>query len=618
MNLARTSSWRQGFDFRSKHHDPTHNFVVPRFHSLICLLKLCKRTSEISQVHGFMIKTGIDQDPFATSKLLASSIQDLKYAASIFNHTQNPNLFMYNTLLRGFSIGDNPKQAFAVFKNLRAQRIELDQFSFITILKASARELAVKAGQGIHGIVARSGYLMFVNVKNTLLHLYSVCGLIGDAQKLFDEFSQLNDLVSWNALMGAYLHVSQPAMTIEVYGHMFRYGFIMSVATSLSVLSAFADLGDPTGGETIHACCIKIGFCSNLNVVTALIEMYAKTGGIDSGRRIFDGIVEKDVILWNCMIDKYAKVGLLEQAIALLQLMKLEGVRANSSSLAGLLAACAASGSIKLGWRLSDYVEAEELEVDAVLGTALVDMFGKCGFLDKAIQVFERMESKDVKSWTAMILGYGVHGQARNAVALFYRMEKEGFIPNEVTFLGVLSACSHGGLVVEAMKCFERMVQVYGISPKIEHYGCMIDLLGRLGLLEEAHDLIKRLPIRSDATAWRALLAACRVYGNVELGEYANRVLVEIDDQHPTDSILLSNTYAIAGRSTDHSRWREGEEERICANNGNRSVGKTGRTMKETGRSSIDIDSYWLEHSWDKNVLGQRLFLYTKCVNWLP
>ncbi|KAJ9187509.1 hypothetical protein P3X46_002955 [Hevea brasiliensis] len=573
MNLANSTRLAQKFDFR-----------------LISLLKSCKQTSEISQIHAFMVKIGIDQGPFAISKLLASSIKDVNYSASIFNHIQNPNLFMFNTMLRAYSVCDDPKKAFAVFDNLRAEGIALDQFSFITILKACARELAIKTGQGIHGIVMRSGHVMFINVKNTLLHFYGVSCRIEDARKLFEEFPQENDLVSWNALMGAYLRASRPAETKELFKQMFSCGLRVNAATLLTVLSAFADLGDLLGGESVHARCINIGFCSNLNVVTALIEMYAKTGDIDSGRRIFDAVVEKDVVLWNCMIDKYAKVGLLEQAMSLMQIMKLEGVKPISSTLAGLLAACAASGSIKLGRRLSYYVEEEGLELDAVLGTALVDMFAKCGFLDKAIQIFEKMESKDVKSWTAMILGYGVHGQARNAVDLFYRMEEEGFRPNEVTFLGVLSACSHGGLVIEAMKCFERMVQVFGFLPKIEHYGCMIDLLGRAGLLEEAYDLIKRLPIRSDGTAWRALLAACRVYGNVELGERVKIMLVDIDDQHPTDSILLSNTYAVVGRLPDRSKWQEMEVHRINANTRNRPVERKERTGKEAGCSAIEID----------------------------
>lgn len=542
-----------------------------------------------------MIKTGLDNDPFTISKLLASSIQHIQYAASIFHHMQNPNLFMFNSLLRAYSISDVPKQAFGVFNNLRTQGIMLDQFSFVTTLKACARDLAVNTGQGIHGVVIRSGNLMFINVKNTLLHFYCECGRIVDAHKLFDEFPQENDLVSWNTLMGGYLQVSQPAVTVELFTQMFSCDLRVSIATLLCVLSAFGDLGDSFGGESVHGHCIKIGFCSNLNVATALIEMYAETGDMTAGRRIFDGVVEKDVILWNCMIDNYAKIGLLEEAAALLQLMKLEGLKPNSSTLAGLLSACAASGSIKLGQFLNDFVEEVGLELDAVLGTALVDMFSKCGFLAKAIEIFERMESKDVKSWTAMILGYGVHGQARNAVALFNRIEEEGFRPNEVTFLAVLSACSHGGLVIEAMNCFERMVQVYGFSPQVEHYGCMIDLLGRAGLLEEAHDLIKRLPSRGDATGWRALLAACRVYGNVELAECAKRVLVEIDDKHPTDSILLSSTYAIAGRLPDHRRWKELMQQNINTNTGKRSIGKKGRMVKEVGCSTIEMDNHWLE-----------------------
>ncbi|XP_065870836.1 pentatricopeptide repeat-containing protein At1g26900, mitochondrial [Euphorbia lathyris] len=569
-------------------------YGIASFVNLISSLKSCKQTSDISQIHGFMVKKGIDHDSFAKSKLLASAIQDIKYATSIFNDIQNPNLFMFNTMLRACSVGNDPKQAFVVFNKLRTHGISLDQFSFITVLKACVRELAVKKGQEIHGMVVKSGHLLFIDVKNTLLHFYSICCRIEDVYKLFEEFPEENDLVSWNSLLGANLQASKPAGTARLFMQMVRCGLRVSAATMLNVLSAFADLGDSFGGELIHGYCIKFGFCSNINVCTALIEMYSKTGRINSGRRIFDLVVKKDIIIWNCMIDKYAKLGLLEQAIALLQVMKLQGIKPNSATLAGMLSACATSGSIKLGWYLIDYIEKEGMELDAVLGTALVDMFAKCGFLDKAIGIFDNMKDKDVKSWAAMILGYGVHGRARNAVDLLYRMEEEGFRPNEVTFLGVLSACSHGGLVTEAMKCFEKMVQVYGFSPKIEHYGCIIDLLGRAGLLEEAYDLIKRMPIMSDATAWRALLAACRVYGNVVLGERATRMLVEIGDKHPTDSILLSNIYTSVGRLPDFSRWWETGEERF--NIHTVSTSSRERIVKEAGCSTIEIDNHLMKH----------------------
>ncbi|KAK6251787.1 hypothetical protein QUC31_013507 [Theobroma cacao] len=531
-----------------------------QYQTIIPVLRSCKRTSEICQIHGYVIRTGLDHDPFILSTLLvASSLLDVEYAASIIKQIQNPNLFMYNSILRGYSISDDPNQAFSVFNNLRAKDgILLDQFSFVTTLKACSREFAIFNGQTIHGLALRSGHVFFINVKNALLHLYSVCGRIFYAHTLFDEIPEANDVVSWNSLM-------------------------------------VGEAGDSLGGQSLHGHCLKVGFCFDSNLVSALIDMYAKTGNVYSGRRVFDEVAVKDVVLWNCMISKYAENGLLEESLALLRLMKVKQVKPNSATLVGLLSACAASGATSLGESIGSYVEESGLPLDAVIGTVLVDMYAKCGVLDKAIDIFERMESKDVKSWTAMIAGYGVHGWALDAIRVFYRMEEAGCRPNEVSFLAVLSACSHGGLVVEGMKCFERMVQEYGIMPKIDHYGSIIDLLGRAGLLEEAHNFIKRLPIKSDATAWRALLSACRVYGNVELGECVKSVLVGFNnEQHPTDSILLSSTYAIAGRLPDQTRMQVLEKD-MFKRAGIRPAGKEDKIMKQAGYSTIEMDSEGFE-----------------------
>ncbi|KAJ9709260.1 hypothetical protein PVL29_000964 [Vitis rotundifolia] len=578
-----SASWvRQKFQSWSLHHFPKFYSTAPEDQSLISLLESCTQTSEICQVHGSMVKTGLVNVPFTLSKLLASSIQDIDYAASIFNHIPNPNLFMFNTMLRGYSISHHPKQAFVVFRGLRAQQMMLDQFSFIPTLKACARELAYETGRGIHGVVVRSGHGLFTNVKNALLHFYCVCGRIGDAHQLFDEIPPRIDLVSWNTLLGGYLQVSHPTMVTCLFGEMCRKRLKFSTTTISSVLCAVGDLGNILGGVSLHGHCIKVGFCSDLSVATALIDMYANAGFIDLGHKIFYSVPKKDVVLWNCLIDGYARSGLLQESLALLQLMKREQVKPNSSTLVGLLSACAAAGASGVGLCISNYVEEEQIALDAVLGTALVDMYCKCGYLEKAIDVFERMEIKDVKSWTAMISGYGVHGQAKNAITIFHRMEEEGYRPNEVAFLAVLNACSHGGMVVEGISFLEKMVREYGFPPKVEHYGCMIDLLGRAGLLEEAHNLIKSLPVEGDATGWRALLAACRVYGNVDLGERVKRVLLEIFDEHPTDSILLSSTYAIAGRLPDYTRMQEIKEEKM---------------MKEAGCSAIEMDSHGWEHN---------------------
>ncbi|KAL2503891.1 Pentatricopeptide repeat-containing protein [Abeliophyllum distichum] len=500
-----------------------------------------------------MVKTGLDNTPFPLSKLLAhTSIQDIQYAASIFKNVQSPNLYMFNTMLRGYSISDDPKRAIFLFNCMRAQKQSqeflLDEFTFVSVLKSSTRLFTIWTGFGIHSVVLKCGFDLFLNVKNTLLYFYCVCGQIKEAHQLFDECCAKRDLVSWNTLMGGYLGVFQYDVVVDLFRKLHWDGYRTSVTTILNMLSAVGEMRNVLIGECLHGICIKIGFLMDPRVVTALISMYGKHGDIDFARRIFDEIdIQKDVVMWNCLIDGYAKNGLLEEALELLGLMKCEKARPNSSTLAGLLSACASSGALTVGQSIHDYLEKQQLALDVVLGTALVDMYAKSGLLGKAVDIFDRMESKDVKCWTAMILGHGVHGQANYAITLLHRMEEEGFRPNKVTFLAVLSSCSHGGLVTEGVIYFRRMVEMYSLMPEVEHYGCIIDLLGRAGLLEDAYELIKGLPNEGDATAWRALLAACRVYGNVDLGERVKRELEKICDGHPADSLVLTGAYAMAG-----------------------------------------------------------------------
>lgn len=561
-----------------KHHstDSSHQ-------KLISLLQSCKRTAEIIQIHGLMVKNGLDCVPFTLSKLLAAATLDVNYAVSIFERIQNPNLYMYNTMLRAYSISDEPEQVFELFNFVRSQSILLDEFTFVPILKSSANMLAIWTGLSVHSLVLRSGFILFLNVNNTLMHFYCVYGKIKEAHQLFDEFSGGKDMVSWNTLMGGYLCVSQYLVVIDFFRQLHCSDFDIGKATILTVLSAAGELNCIPGGKSLHGYCVKVGFFSDLDVVSALISMYGKIGCISLGHKMFDEVDVKDVVLWNCLIDGYAKNGLLEEALNLLDSMKLAGLKPNASTLVGLLSACSTSGALALGQCLHDYVEGQHLVLDEVLGTALVDMYAKCGLLSKAIDVFERIEHKDVQCWTTMISGYGVNGEAKNAISLYHIMEEQERVrPNEVTFLAVLNACSHAGLVTEGISCFNKMVQHYGLKPKIEHYGCIVDLLGRAGLLEDSHKIIKNLPVEGDTTAWRALLAACRIYGDVELGEIVKEELEQGHDVHPADSLILASTYAIAGRIQDHPEKNRAPVEEV------ESV-HSGR--KDAGCSTIQLSS---------------------------
>ncbi|URE38864.1 PPR repeat [Musa troglodytarum] len=468
---------------------------------------------QLRQAHALVIKVGLDLLPFPVGKLIAAAaaVADAPYARSIFDRVPAPCLFHYTALLRSLSLARTPAvaDAFSIFSSLRSSSgVAWDQFAFVPTLKVCARGLALRAGQQLHCLVLKLGFLLYVNVRNTLIHLYCRCGRAADdGRRMFDEMPQENDAVSWSALM----------------------------------------------------------------------TMYAKTKCMDSAAMVFDATKGKDLVLYNCMVDGYVKSGAIKDAFALLARMKDEGVKPNSATFVGLLSACASSGAVVVGRHIQEHIKEEGLELDAVLGTALVDMYSKSGCLDEAIKVFDGMVGRDVQAWTAMITGLGVHGRAEAALQLFRRMEDEGTRPNEVTFLSVLNACSHGGLVAAAKECFERMVYRYGLSPKMEHYGCLIDLFGRAGILEEAHELIRSMPFEGDAVAWRALLAACRVHGNVELGEVAQRTLVSLGDEHPSDVILLSSTYAAA------DRWADIEQ-----------LGSVGADnameKKKAGRSLIEMD----------------------------
>ncbi|XP_010460249.1 PREDICTED: pentatricopeptide repeat-containing protein At1g26900, mitochondrial-like isoform X2 [Camelina sativa] len=474
-------------------------------------------------------------------------------------------------------MSDEPERAFRVFNQLRAKGLTLDRFSFITTLKSCSRELCSSIGEGLHGIVLRSGFMVFTDLRNALLHFYCVCGRINDARKVFDEMPHSVDAVSFSTLMNGYLQVSKPGLVLDLFRDMWKSGVTVSVSTLLIFLSATGDLGDLSGAESAHGLCIKLGLDLDLHLVTALIGMYSKIGEIGSPRRIFDWAIRKDVVIWNCMIDQYAKIGVLEECLWLLRQMKYERMKPNSSTFVGLLSSCAKNEAASVGRSVGKLVEEERIALDARLGTALVDMYAKLGMLDKAVESFNRMKDKDVKSWTAMISGYGAHGLAREAMTLFNKMEEENskVRPNEITFLVLLNACSHGGLVMEGIRCFKKMVETYRLTPKVEHYGCVVDLLGRAGQLEEAYELIKNLPITSDSTAWRALLAACRVYGNAYLGESVMMRLAEMDEVHPADTILLAGTHSVAGNSQGQQKSLDNE---------------LNKARKEAGYSAIEIE----------------------------
>ncbi|XP_031118522.1 pentatricopeptide repeat-containing protein At4g21065-like [Ipomoea triloba] len=329
------------------------------------------------------------------------------------------------------------------------------------------------------------------------------------------------------------------------YQKMCNLGVLPNKFTYPFVLKACAGIGDLRLGETVHGLVVKLGFGDDRNVLNTLVHMYCCcSGGVEYGRKVFDEMPKWDSVGWSVMIGGYARWGMSTEAVGLFRKMQMAGVRPDEITMVSVLSACRELGALELGKWLEGYIEREKVQKSLELCNALVDMFAKCGDVDKALSLFSSMEERNIVSWTCVIDGLAMHGRGLEAVSLFEKMRRAGEMPDEVAFIGLLTACSHSGLVEEGRKYFTSMTKEFGIVPKIEHYGCMVDLFCRGGLVKEALRFVHRMPIEPNAVIWRTLVTACRAHGELKLGEKITKELIKDEPMHDSNYVLLSNIYA--------------------------------------------------------------------------
>lgn len=326
------------------------------------------------------------------------------------------------------------------------------------------------------------------------------------------------------------------------------------------------------------------GGAADLDVVswTTMVGGLCKLGLVDEARELFDAMPERNLVSWNAMMSGYVKAGRFLDALEVLDEMRARGVDGNGFLAATAVVACTGAGALARGREVHRWVERSGVEVDDTLAAALVDMYCKCGCVDEAWRVFESLPpAKGLTTWNCMIGGFAVHGRGEDAVRLFGRMEQEGVAPDDVTLVNVLTACAHTGMLGEGRRYFDGMVPRYGIEPKMEHYGCMVDLYGRAGRLDEARKLIEGMPMEPDVGVLGALFGACRIHGDVDLGEAIGRRVIELDPQNSGRYVLLANLLATAGRWEDVVRVRRLMDERNVSKEAGRSVIEVGGEVRE-------------------------------------
>lgn len=444
------------------------------------------------------------------------------------------------------------------------------------VLKACSQARAFVEGEQVHAQAVKTGQLASnVYVNNTLMRAYAVRGSMSDVRRLFDG-SPERDVVSWTTLIQGYVKTGLPIEGVLAFFEMCEAGLAADERTLVIVLSACAKLGDLSLGRRLHRYIYENGVKRDVFVGNALVDMFLKCGDAEFAHKMFDGMPVKNVISWNSMILGLAQQGKFKEALTVFMKMQRARVKPDDVTLVGVLNCCANVGQLESGKWVHTYIDKHNIKADGFIGNALVDMYAKCGCIDRALCVFEEMKLRDVYSYTAIIVGLAMHGEAKRALDIFSDMSKAGMEPDPVTFVGVLSACSHAGLLKEGRRHFEDMLKVYGIEPQTEHYGCLVDLLGRAGLFTEAQEIIRSMPMGPDAFVWGALLGACQIYGKVELGEHVMKKLLEIEPEREGAYILMSNMYSLEGK------WKDAV--------GIRKLMKARYIRKVPGCSSIELD----------------------------
>lgn len=439
---------------------------------------------------------------------------------------------------------------------MKISGVKPNNFTYPFLFIACANLLELNPGKAGHCSVIKIGLDSDGHTLHSLISFYSRCGELGSARKVFDEIRQ-RDLVSWNSMISGYAKMGCASEAVGLFGKMMGDGFRPDETSLVSTLSACGDLGNLSLGKRILVYALKSEMELSTFLGSALVGMFGKCGDLLSARRIFDRMQSKDVITWNALITGYAQNGMSSEAINLFHSMKEAGVKPDMTTLASVLPACASIGALDLGKWIEIYASERGLLQNVFVSTALLDMYAKCGSLDDALRVFEEMPVKNEVSWNAMISAFAFHGRAQEALSLFQRMSREGAsCPNDVTFVGLLSACVHAGLVDEGKRLFHLMISSFGLTPKIEHYSCMVDLLARTGRVYEAWDFVEKMPGKPDEIILSALLGACQKYKNIDVGERVMQQLLELQTSNSGNYVISSKIYANVKRWDESAKMR--------------------------------------------------------------
>ncbi|XP_055818858.1 pentatricopeptide repeat-containing protein At3g24000, mitochondrial-like [Solanum dulcamara] len=529
-------------------------------YTLSTILKGCANSVNLKAgqvIHSMLVKIGSEIDDFTSCSLVdmynKCGLQN--DALKVFLRTKNPDTVAWTAMISGLDQQGQKREAIQLFCLMRHSGLRPNQFTLASVVSAAADSMDLRCCKSIHACVYKFSFDSEEYVSNALIAMYMKFGSVLDGYRIFSSLSN-RDIISWNSLLSGFHDNGTSYEGPKIFRQLLVEGLRPNIYTLISNLRSCASLSDASLGKQVHAHVVKTDLGGNVYVGTALVDMYAKCGQLDDAELIFYRLSEKDVFTWTVVISGYAQSDQGEKAFRCFNQMQREAIKPNEFTLASCLKGCSRIASLDNGRQLHSVVMKSGQFSDMYVASALIDMYAKSGCIIDAESLFQSMGSSDTVLWNTIIYAYSQHGLDEKALETFRTMLSEGIPPDGITFLAVLSACSHLGLVKEGRRHFDSIKNGFGITPSMEHYACMVDILGRAGKFNEMEHFIEGMELAPDALIWETVLGVCKAHGNVELAEKAANTLFEIDPKAESSYILLSNIYASKGRWADVSRVR--------------------------------------------------------------
>ncbi|KAI3467280.1 hypothetical protein Pfo_023943 [Paulownia fortunei] len=500
--------------------------------------------------HGYVVRRNIGSDHEALGSSLVAmygKFGDLCSAEQLFRNGVYQSVTSWTALISCYNQNGYYSEALRTFIEMLGCKMESNSVTLMNVVCSCARLGWLRGGKSVHGYAIRNNVDPDKDfLRSSLIDLYANCGHLRYGHQVFDT-TQDKHVVSWNILISGYARAQMAEEALSLFVDMLTQGILPDSFALASALSACGIIGLSELGCQIH-CLISKTYLPNEYVENALIDMYSKCGFINSAIRIFHDTQQGSVVTWNSMMCGFSQNGYSKEALSLFDEMYAKSIDMDEVTLLSVIQACSNLGFIDKGKWIHHKLITFGVRRDMYIDTALANMYARCGDLQMAQRVFDNMTERSIVSWSSMIGGYAMHGHIDDSISLFNRMVELRIKPNDVTFMNILSACSHAGYVEKGKFYFNSMVKDFGIIPNSEHYACLVDLLSRAGDLNGAYEVINSMPLPADASIWGALVNGCRIHHRMDFLNSIKRDLLNMYADDTGYYTLLSNVYAEGGK----------------------------------------------------------------------